>query len=182
MEQNRGASPAKLSRTPFNPDNQIIYVGTRLIDRVVNTHDWELLRPYLNDANATDEATRKNGTAVLLGIAMRGAAILDNVKAGGTVKFTGARLTSIDDLIYAFKTDQNNFIRLANGIIDTLAKVMAAQPGIKVQDRQQTATKQEEAGVMKVEIVGLPDRVTTTAITRDESGNIASSAQLERDV
>ena len=39
-----------------------------------------------------------------------------------------------------------------------------------------------EVPTLKVEIVGMPDRVTTTAITRDDNGNIASSAQLERDV
>lgn len=36
--------------------------------------------------------------------------------------------------------------------------------------------------VLKVEIVGMPDRLTTTEIARDKDGNISSSAQLERDV
>lgn len=42
--------------------------------------------------------------------------------------------------------------------------------------------KAQAANVQKVEIVGLPDRVTTTDIRRDGDGNITESVQTERDL
>jgi hypothetical protein len=42
--------------------------------------------------------------------------------------------------------------------------------------------KPETPQILQVEIVSLPSRLTTTEITRDDAGNIKSSAQLERDL
>ena len=182
--QRSADAPAKPPRKPFNPDNDLINVGTRLVEKVVNTRNWEQLRPYLNDANATDEATRKNGTAVLLGIAMRGAQILDQVKAAGIVRFTGTDLPTVDGLIYAFKTDQNRFIAMANEVTSLLAKVMQAAPGMKITAPAPTETRQEPTEVepLKIEITAMPDRVTTTEIVRDGKGNITESKQVESDL
>ena len=41
--------------------------------------------------------------------------------------------------------------------------------------------KEPEAGPLRVEVVSLPARETSTAVERDEKGNIASSTQIERD-
>ena len=181
--QRSAAAPAKPPRKPFNPDNDLINVGTRLVEKVVNTRNWEQLRPYLNDANATDEATRKNGTAVLLGIAMRGVQILDQVKAAGIARFTGTDLPTVDGLIYAFKTDQNRFIAMANEVTGLLAKVMKAAPGMKITAPAPTEARQEPAEVepLKIEITAMPTRETTTNISRDNQGNIISSGQVEFD-
>lgn len=43
------------------------------------------------------------------------------------------------------------------------------------------ASKAQTENVQKVQIVGLPDRVTETVIDRDRDGNISESRQFERD-
>ena len=81
MPQNRTASPAKPPRKPFSPDMDLLNLGVRVADKIINTRNLERLRPYLNDTNATDdeerlaekadermkEAARATGNKALLG-------------------------------------------------------------------------------------------------------------------
>lgn len=150
-----------------------------MADQVINSRSWERLRPYFADANnSTDENIRRNGTAVLLGVAMRAAALLCALKERGTVRFSGSEMMTQEDVIYTFKTDQNRFYAALNGITDTLARTLEAVPGLKV---EKTAPKDASPAPIPVVVVGLPERRTETEIERDAVGDIVSTVQVERD-
>lgn len=151
-----------------------------MADQVINSRSWERLRPYFADANnSTDENIRRNGTAVLLGVAMRAAATMSALKERGLVRFTGRELMSQEDVIYAFKTDQNRFIGALNAITSDLARILDAVPGLTV---EKTAAKDASPAPIPVVVVGLPERRTETEIERDAVGDIVSTVQIERDV
>lgn len=66
--------------------------GVTMAEQVINSRSWERLRPYFADAdNGTDEAIRRNGVAVLFGVAICAASALSSLKELGLVKFTGPR-------------------------------------------------------------------------------------------
>ena len=52
---------------------------------------------------------------------------------------------------------------------------------VRQPDPPPAPVKAPEPAPLKVQIVGMPDRLTSTEIARDAAGNIASSAQIERD-
>jgi hypothetical protein len=169
--------PTKASRALFSPDQYLVKIGQGLADDVFQTRNWERLRPYITDANSKDETTRKNGTAVMLGLAERSAHLLKICNDKGYVKLNGEIVTE-QDIQYAFKTDLNRFMALLNSVTDTMARVTAAVPGLKI---DQHRADEKPAAPVKVEVVGLPIRKTTTEILRDKAGDIATSIQVESD-
>lgn len=173
------ATPAPAKRNLVTPDGDLVAAGSKMIDQVFNSRSWERLRLYYEHANSTDEAIRRNGVSVLYGVAMRAANLLNHFKDHGHVRFTGGDLITADDLVYSFKTDQSRFLAQLNTITNALARVMAEAPGLRLLDS--SATKEEAAAPLQIEIVGMPIRKTTTNILRDQAGDIATSVQVESD-
>jgi len=164
---------------PFQPAADLVGLGITMADQVINARSWERLRPYFADANSKDENIRRNGAAVMLGVAMRAAALLCALKERGTIRFSGSEMMTQEDVIYTFKTDQNRFYAALNGITDTLARTLEAVPSLKIEKR---AVEETAPAPIPVTVVGLPTRVTTTEIERDAAGDIKRSTHIEVDL
>lgn len=173
-------APARAIRKLFQPDAELVGLGVTMAEQVINSRSWERLRPYFADANnGTDEAIRRNGVAVLFGVAICAASALSSLKERGLVEFTGSEPMTREDILYLFKSDQNRFIDALNRITATLARTMEAVPGLKV---EKIAAKDASPAPIPVVVVGLPERRTETEIERDAVGDIVSTVQVERDV
>ncbi len=65
--------------------------------------------------------------------------------------------------------------------VDALGKMSAAADKLNETATILAATKAAPTGPIPVHVVGLPDRVTTSAIERNDAGEIVSTTQVERD-
>lgn len=123
-----------------------------------------------------------------LGFAAEAATTLARIHAAG-VLFKGAGAWLNDDAAFVVIHINREFnggperrrrllLTLGNALATCLERgyLQPAAPG-----RPAPAQVREQEKTLKVEIVGLPDRTTTTAVTRDESGAIVASTQIERD-
>ncbi len=165
------------TRALFSPDHYLVKIGHDLANDVFGNGNWLRLQPYIADANSKDETTRKSGTSVMLGLAERGAHLLKHCNDQGHIKLTGDIVTE-QDIQYAFKTDLNRFMALLNSVTDTMARVTAAVPGMKV---VMYRAGEKPAGPLKVEVVGMPVRETTVTVSRNDAGEISGSVQVEKD-
>jgi hypothetical protein len=59
-----------------------------------------------------------------------------------------------------------------------MKRVVEAYPSLRVSKAQD---EQQEAKPQQIEIVGMPNRTTSSAVTRDPSGNIVATTQIESD-
>ena len=171
------ATPPRARMAPFAPDPALIAIGKTLAVQIFNSRDWSGLRPYLNDANARDDAIRRNGLTVMFGVALMATNILRNVHDGAHVRFAGGDLPTGESVIYKWKTDVNAFLVTLNRVTQTLADVMRAAPGL-------TARADGNApppAPIPVSVVSLPARVTETSIERDSAGDIKRTSQIEVD-
>lgn len=124
------ATPPRARMAPFSADQVLVAIGVSLAVQIFNGRDWSVLRPYLNDANARDDVTRRNGLAVTYGFAQGATTILRKIHDGAHVRFTGGDLPTGETVIYQFRTDVNAFLATLNRVTQTLADVMRAAPGL----------------------------------------------------
>lgn len=151
----------------------------RVLD-AFNARDMRELAASVNDAVAKRRATRG---AVLGGVIAGLTAIIECARDAG-VKFTGPdarlmeRLRASEDIRHGLATGDT---ALATSrlqlLVDTVARIrQQPQLGVLTMARSEPAEQ-----VMKVDIIGMPDRETDTTIQRDKAGNIIKSTQTERD-
>lgn len=159
-------------------DASIAALGTAAADRMINEKKWKLLETYVADSNSDTERTVHVSMNVLLGVGLRFAGILAYGEANGTFKISGEIPTG-NDLIYEFTLGRGRFLPALNRVVTAMQKVCVAVPGLRVSDPAPVEESAPEP--QKIEIVGMPSRTTSSAVTRDSDGNITSTTQVERD-
>lgn len=145
------------------------------------------LATALHRFNVTEPSTEILFMA--FGFAHAAANTLARLHAAG-MRFTGAGAFLNDSAPFVLEHVTREFnggperrrkilLTLGNALAKCIERgyVRPAAPRVK----REAVPAQEPEKTLKVEIVGLPNRTTTTAITRDESGAIIASSQLERD-
>ena len=168
--------------TVFTLDGDLVASGAKMLDQAFNSRSFERLRMYYEHVNSGDPVARQSGLSVLFGVATRAANLLKCFEEQGHVRFTGADLPTSEDLVYSAKTSVQRFIAQSNQITSALAKVMEAAPGLKLLSGEAAKRETEAPPPMKVEIVGMPQRVTEVSVHRDQAGDVQSSVQVERDL
>lgn len=77
----------------------------------------------------------------------------------------------------------DKFEELVNLLAGMLEGVRLAQPGLQLREAEEaTAATPEPAAPVRVEVVAMPARTTSTDIERDETGAIVSTVQIECDL
>jgi hypothetical protein len=187
-DQMHKQSPAAAPAIPTTPahrnseaivrmDGHLVEIGSSLADDVINAGNWKRLEAIVDDANADDERTAATGMNTLLGVAVRCCEVLHAARAKGIINLTG-EVSSRADLLYAFSVGRGRFVSLFQATVGTMKRVVEAYPSLRVSKAQD---EQQEAKPQQIEIVGMPDRTTSSAVTRDPSGNIVATTQIESD-
>jgi hypothetical protein len=167
----------KNSEAIVRMDGHLVEIGSSMADDVINVGNWTRLAAIVEDANAEDERTVTAGMNTLLGVALRCCAVLHAARASGSINLTG-EVPSRADLLYAFSAGRGRFVSLFQATVGTMKMVMEAYPSLRV---SKARDEQQEAKPQQIEIVGMPNRTTSSAVTRDPSGNIVATTQIESD-
>lgn len=133
---------------------------------------------YTADANSDTEHTSFVGLNTLFGIGLRFADVLAAGQANGAFTVTGG-VPSRTDLIYAFAVGRGRFVPLFEATVAAMRKVCAAVPGLRVSDP--TPGEETAPEPQKIEIVGLPERITTSTVRYDSNGDISGTTMVETD-
>lgn len=113
---------------------------------------------------------------------------LDAVARAGLVKFsgdakdwTGQRFRREGNRLLALR-DYREFERLIGLLEGMLEGARRARPGLQLREAEEATPAAPEPAPVRVEVISMPPRVTTSEVSRDEGGNIASVSQIERDL
>ena len=128
------------------------------------------------------------------GAGYRALEMLTRTREGTGVRFGGVATWLNDSPAFClihFEREINAGSQRSSALLQTLFTAVQAcvdrgyvslTPQKPQRAAQSTPEASKEPAVLKVEIVSLPSRLTTSEVSRDDSGQITSSAQLERDV
>lgn len=159
--------------------------GMKIAMRWLQTGWPNDLNAIIADARAEDPARRNAGDLAFLGALITIAAALHQAQETG-VKFVG-NLPTVDGVVYARARGADDYSTLANTLLNTAAALRKAHPGLQFSfgqcqpgpmDNKPAPAKAEP---LEVKIVGMPERQTTTTVTRDQEGSITSTIQVETD-
>ncbi|MBK9447555.1 MAG: hypothetical protein IPO00_16540 [Betaproteobacteria bacterium] len=166
-------------------DGAMISAGSSMAIEMFNRRDFSKIAQYVADANSkTDEHIRSCGLSTLFGIGCTLASGLQEATNKGWLKLTGDKLPTTADLHYSLKTDAKAFSAQLTAIVRVAQRAGAAAKGLKILARTESAGNAPapvDDRPTKIEIVSMPDRLTTTDLDRDSSGNIKTTVQLEKD-
>lgn len=166
--------------------------ATQLARRAVNQSP-RVLRGVLCDACSADSMKRAAGLSVVFELFPELSRLIHEV-----VKQTEIRVSPLPplpaELRYQAVANQAEFFRNADRIMAILWELRQVAPNLRADDpapvepeKPVPATPQkihiDLAVTMPSEmrIASLPDRVTSSTITRDDAGNITATTQTERD-
>jgi hypothetical protein len=155
--------------------------------RAFNRGDLGAIFTFAEHANSVDPAVRAAGREALIGATVFLVELLHVLQRKRAIVLKGEPLPTSDDLVYAINCDVARFSALCQMVLDTSGKIFRAFPvgtlraWISYEPAQTTASEERPPVPMPVHIVSMPDRRTTTLITRDGEGDIVASQQVETD-
>lgn len=168
-------------------DYQAIFdFGTDAAYEYVNNGNFAGIRKILADANAPDANRRQVGTIASLGVFMALANVLDGVKQAG-VRFSNPVPTAAE-FSYERMRGSKAYSAIAQRLVDSVAALRRDGPGFKVcrstptQDAATPGRSTEIPAPVRVEVISMPARKTTSIIERNPAGEIAATTQIEKDI
>lgn len=140
------------------------------------------IRGILADAHGKDAQRKAAASLACMGFFYTLAQTFDLARERG-IRFKGA-VPTLAEFRYESSCGQAAYSQAAQRLIDAALALRRDVPGFTVSRAKEGAVagdKPAPAAPMKIEIVAMPKRKTTSKIKRDEAGEIVSTVQLEMD-
>lgn len=154
--------------------------GSQIAIEFFNDGDSRQFQRILRDTRSKDPRRRITGYEAVGACLITLAKMLADTKRKGLVRFSGARIATPEEVAYAYQAYDPNLSKLGQQLVDTVAAVRSARPGLKASSRDTAEPK--PVAPMQVQIVGMPGRSTVTKVEHDMAGNITGSVQVESDL
>lgn len=157
----------------------LVHYGECVAVEAFNSGNFRLIDPLTVNFNAKDPRQKAAGTASFVGAIVRLASILEAAQARGyKIRPTPPRRA---DIVYQIQAHEESFRQSARIIMAAAQKLRTVDPTIRTSSPEPPAAPAAPEPP-SVRVVSMPARKTTSAVGRDENGNIASTLAIEQDV
>jgi len=106
--------------------------GFMLAGEIINFEDLSLLNKYIDDSNSSDVELKSRGLSVLVGVTTCFAMALLDLRDSGKVKFAGARITTVGEIVYDIEGDVVRVFDILNVQVSVIQKLFDQKRGWRV--------------------------------------------------